>query len=392
MPRQPEIRWRESDLQELRRVVKNYNAKITRERNKLLKEEKRYQAAQLPKKASVKELRQAIGTRKEFKQELSTLQNYIKTCENYLIDGNTRKSLHATVRDFNMKIDKLQVKIKKEGLSGAQLPDKISAHKLKNLAKDKENLQRLIKEHKEFLHRGAEEMQELPNTQLNIKLTKWQYDLMQQGVEEVNKLRAQERKAWEQAEVKYNGKSAGYTRGEAGQIGMDADGKLPDMTLYTKWAEYHDLKKKWELIIRERQKGYWDARTELARVNYMQTVKNCMGNDPVGRLIIREINKMPLEDFKRNLTEQGDLFDIQYRFKEEGNESARTEILNRIWNEWFPDKDLDTWLAEDKALKQKRKAQREALKQKKMETIPVRYRNNKKLVRNTLKKKLKKGK
>jgi len=356
MSEQPAIRWRESDIRLLRTAVRLYNTRLNKERKEFLANEERYKAAQLPNNVSVQEMRQSITTRKEFNQTVKQLEHYRKTGERFKLDKNTEKSLHATVRDVNKKIDRLQEQAKKKGLSGAQYPKKISANKLKELSKDKENVQRLIKDYKKFLHKGAEDLIELPNTQLNIKITKWQYYLMQEGIEEVNKNRALEREAKAQAEVKYGGKSAGYTQA---QVGMDMQGELPDMQLYNKWTEYHDLDYKLQLIYRERQQGYWDAKTELARINYMQTVKDCLGNDPVGKRIIKEINKMPLEDFKRQLTEQQDLWELLYRFKEADNK-ARKEVLHLIWNEWFPDKDMDVWLAET----EKNKAKREALKQK----------------------------
>ena len=338
MRRQPQIRWRESDLNELRRITKNYNAKISRQRDKLIAEEKRYQAANLPKKASVRELRKSIETRKDFQRELATMQNYIDTGEKFLTSPQKKKSLHATVRDFNTKVDRLR-KVAKTAGERAALPEKISSDDLLKTARTPQDLDRLIKDHKQFLKKGSEEIVELPDTQLNVKMTKWQYKLMQEGIEEINEARAKEREAWEKAELKYKGKPVGYTRA---QVGMDSEGEFPPMNLYTKWTDYSDLRKKFQLILRERQKGYWDARTELARINYLETMEYAIGNDPVGKILMKQIKGMPLEDFKRTLTESGDLFDLLYRFKEEGDPATRDALLNGIWNEWNPDSDMGT--------------------------------------------------
>ena len=339
MSQQPNIRWRESDNKELRRVVKNYNAKISREYKKLIAQEKRYDAANLPKKVSVKELKENIQTRKDFNKTLGDLRNFSKTGEKFVIDKVTQKSLTATVRDFNKKVDRLVADARKKGKPLSPYPDKISETDLKKLSRDKDNLTRLIKEHKEFLKRGSEQLVELPGTNLNVKLTKWQHKFMTEGIAEVNARRAQEREDWANTAVKYGGKPAGYTRGE---IGMDMGGTLPDMNLYTKWTEPHDLKYKMRLIIKERQEGYWNARTELAKINYLETVKSALGNDPVGKLIIKKIEGMPIEDFKRTLTSDDDLFDLLYRIKMEKDESMRTQLLNTVWNEWYPGTDMDT--------------------------------------------------
>lgn len=341
MSKQYHIRWRESDNEALRKAVKNYNAKITRDKKKLLAQEKRYEAANLPKKVSIKDLRQEIQTRKDLNKTLGELRNFSKTGDKFVIDKVTQKSLTATVRDFNKKVTRLTETAHKKGKPVSPYPDTIDETDLKKLARDKQNLTRLIKEHKEFLHRGAEELVELPGTNLNVKLTKWQHKLMTEGIEEVNARRAQEREEWGKTAVKYGGKSAGYTRGE---IGMDMGGTLPDMSFYTKWTEPHDLKYKMRLIIKERQEGYWTARTDLARINYIETVKDAFGNDPVGQLIIKKVEGLPIEDFKRVLSSDDDLFDLQYGFKIEKDETRRTELLNRIWNEWFPDTDLQTEL------------------------------------------------
>lgn len=74
MRRRYNIRWSDSDDQLLRKTVKNFNAKITR-LNKKLPPEKRNA---LPGKASVKELKEVISTRQDFKREIASLQRFSK--------------------------------------------------------------------------------------------------------------------------------------------------------------------------------------------------------------------------------------------------------------------------------------------------------------------------
>ena len=178
MSKQSHIRFRENDLKELRRIVKNYNAKLARQRTKLIESDKRYQASQLPPKASVRELRAAISTRKEFNAELSRMRNYIATGDRFTIDQNTKKSLYATTRDFNKKLDRLHAKAKTQG-ERAALPERLDPEQLIRMSSNKEELRNFIRDFKGFLHRGAEELVELPNSKHNIKLTKWQKEFME---------------------------------------------------------------------------------------------------------------------------------------------------------------------------------------------------------------------
>lgn len=71
MAKQYNIRWRESDEKELRRVVKNYNAKISRLAKKDAKN-----AAALPEKMSVKQLKEMIDTRQDLNRELNSLKRF----------------------------------------------------------------------------------------------------------------------------------------------------------------------------------------------------------------------------------------------------------------------------------------------------------------------------
>ena len=60
MSRKHKIRWKESDQQELRKAVKNFNAKIDRiaKKNPELKNA-------LPEKASIRQLKELIKTRQD---------------------------------------------------------------------------------------------------------------------------------------------------------------------------------------------------------------------------------------------------------------------------------------------------------------------------------------
>lgn len=336
MPPRNNIRWRENDLAELRRVVKNYNAKLTRQRKKLIEDDKRYQASQLPKKASVAELRKTIGTRRELNRELNQMQNFIDTGLKFSVDSQTKKSLHATVRDFNSKIDRLYKQAKTQG-ERASLPEKISSEQLLREASSKDSLKRDIKDFKGFLKAGAEELVELPETKHNIKLTRWQKETMEKRLKEINLARGKELREWQQTEVKFGGKPAGYKQGQLRMDTGDFD-EFEPMKLNNFSSTYGDMREKFRLIMRESQEGYWDARTELARINYTEKLERVIGDHPIGRMLLKKIKSLDLSDFKRTLKGEDDLFLILYNLEREPDNYDL--LLEEIWNEWEPDKDM----------------------------------------------------
>lgn len=342
MSRQNNIKWRESDLKELRRIVKNYNAKITRDRAKLIANDERYRASQLPQKASVRELRQAIETRKDFNEEIKNLQNFIDTGNKFRVDGNTKKSLQATVRDFNLKVDRLTRKAKTQGARAA-LPEKISEEELLKNASSKESLLRDIKDFKGFLKRGAETLEELPDSKFNIKLTRWQKETMEKRLDEINKAREKELQEWKETEVKYGGKSAGYKQGQARMDDGDFDEFSP-MKMYNYSSTYGDIREKFKLMLRESQEGYWNARTELARINYLEKMDKVIGSSRIGQEIMKKIKTLPLSDFKRVLKSEDDLFLLLYDLETQPDNYHT--LLETVWNEWIPDKDMYDFITE----------------------------------------------
>ena len=330
------IRWRESDLKELRRLVKNFNAKISRQREKLIDQGKRYQASQLPQKASVRELRKAIETRRDFNRELDHMQNFIDTGLKFKVDQNTKKSLTATVRDFNLKIDRLSSKARTQGEKAA-LPEKLDVDDLLKNASSKEALTRDIKDFKGFLKRGAEKLEELPDSKFNIKLTRWQKETMEKRLDEINEARAKELEEWKATDVKYGGKSAGYTQGQARMADGDFD-EFEPMKMYNFSSTYSDMREKFKVILRESQPGYWNARTELARINYTEKLDSLIGNHPIGKMLLTQIKGMDLSDFKRTLKGEDDLFLLLYELERHPDNYDR--VLQEIWSEWNPDTDM----------------------------------------------------
>ena len=107
MSKQHKIRWRESDTKELARVVKNYNAKIRRLKNK---DPQKYKNT-LPQfydsktdsyteKLSVGQLKEIINTRQDLQREINSLKRFTKRGSEELVT--------VPDNDYNLQLTKWQ--------------------------------------------------------------------------------------------------------------------------------------------------------------------------------------------------------------------------------------------------------------------------------------------
>lgn len=95
MSRKYNIRWREADEKELQRVVKNYNAKLSR----LAKKGPDIKSA-LPERVSAAQLRDMIETRQDLNRELNALRRFSQKGAEELVE--------VPENDYNLKITKWQ--------------------------------------------------------------------------------------------------------------------------------------------------------------------------------------------------------------------------------------------------------------------------------------------
>ena len=97
MSRKYNIRWREADDAELKRVVKNFNAKLTR-----LEKKDPKNANALPERISAAQLRDMIETRQDLNRELNALRRFSERGAEELVE--------VPDNDYNLKITKWQKK------------------------------------------------------------------------------------------------------------------------------------------------------------------------------------------------------------------------------------------------------------------------------------------
>ena len=92
MSKYHKINWRESDIEELTRTVKNFNAKINR-----LSKKNPDIAVALPEKIKASELKKLITTRQDLKRELNALRRFSKRgAEKIVIADGTDEELKIT--------------------------------------------------------------------------------------------------------------------------------------------------------------------------------------------------------------------------------------------------------------------------------------------------------
>lgn len=244
MPKQYKIRWKPSDTKELARVVKNFNAKIRR----------------LQKNP---QLLETDYTRK---------------------NGISQKSLISA------------------------LPEKVTVKELKKLINSRQDLKRELNSLRRFSKRGAETIEIVPNTDYNLKITKWQKSEMNRRVGIINRRRKKRLDELLNMEMTDRGEKLGYTRKEFG-MGRQEELQLRPMNAFTRGMGQTGLNKKYKTIMQEIQSDYYDKEDYLVRENYLKGIKENYNWEDV-KDIYEHIQKMNIKDFMDTFNAEGGNFEI----------------------------------------------------------------------------------
>lgn len=106
MQKRNSIRWRSADEKELAKAVRKFNAKRTRI-IKAMPEMEEY----LPKKASTKEIRQNVQTRRELKNELKSLERFMKKgAEKPILTQEGIKTTQYEKKEVGIKVRALNIR------------------------------------------------------------------------------------------------------------------------------------------------------------------------------------------------------------------------------------------------------------------------------------------
>lgn len=250
MSRYHRINWRESDTKELKRVVRNYNAKITR----LAKKNPQIENV-LPQKVSVAQLKELINTRQDLKRELNALKRFSK--------------------------------------------------------------------------RGAEEIVIVPDTDYNLKITKWQKTEMNRRIGIINRRRKKRLEELANLEMSSRGEKLGYTRSQLG-MGKATEVSLNPMNAFTRRMSQSDLKWKWKNIMKESQSDYFTQKDFRLRDNYIKALEQNYNSNDI-KDVINNISSMDIQEFLNKFEEEGGNMEFAYPPNQEQYE-AYVNGLRATWN------------------------------------------------------------
>lgn len=283
MSKQHKIRWRESDLKELNRVVRNFNSKLAR-----LEKKNPENAKYLPK--------------------------FSKT----------------TYDEYGNKM--------------VEFTDRLSVNQLKELITTRRDLNREINALKRFSRRGAEEIITIPDTDYNIKVTKWQKTEMTRRVAIINRKRAARLEDISNTMVTDRGKETGYTRGDIGMGKIELN-EVSKMNAFTPKMTQSDLKWKFKSIMSESQTDYFTDKDERLRQNYIKGIKEHYNYNDV-KDIIEHIESMDMGEFLKIYyaedisMEIGSPVGISKNLKKSSQQEYQQELYkgyeNALRSAWLP--------------------------------------------------------
>lgn len=235
------------------------------------------------------------------------------------------KEIARVVKNFNSKINRLA---KKNPSIASILPERVSSKQLKELINTRQDLHRELNALKRFSKKGAEQIIVIPDTEYDLKTTKWQKVEMNRRIGIINRRRKERLETLQKIEMKSRGKSLGYTRGQFG-MGKATEVALQPMTPFFRTMGNTDLKKRWLSILIQSQSDYFTKRDYQLRDNFIKSIQENFNNSNVSDVILA-IKKMDIKQFLTKFEEEGGTFEMNYPSKE--NEEKYENSLRSTWN------------------------------------------------------------
>ena len=229
------IRWRDSDEAEIKRVVRNYNRKI----NRLAKKNPEIKNI-LPEKEDWKNVMSRVKTRSDLNKELHMLERFSKN----------RNSADVFI-------------ILDDG--------------------------RTVKE--DVYRKHPEHYQSLKET----KITRWEKNEINRAIPVINKKRQQMKEQIEKIEVTYKGQGMNYKIGDVG-MGNNLINALEPLTGIYGSMERKDIKGKLETIRLHSKSDFYDARNLRLKENYIKGLKENFSINAV-QDVITKINELDDDEF-----------------------------------------------------------------------------------------------
>lgn len=215
------------------------------------------------------------------------------------------KELKRVVTNFNAKITRLA---KKDPRNKSALPEKMSVAQLKELINTRQDLKRELNALKRFSKRGAEEIVVIPDTDYNLRMTKWQKAEMNRRVAIINRRRQARLEQIANMEMTSAGEKLGYTRGQLG-MGKITEIALRPMTAFYRTMGQYDARERFKSILTQSQSDFFTKRDYQTRDNFIKGLKENYNYNNI-KETIEEIEKMDIREFLDIFEEEGGTFEF----------------------------------------------------------------------------------
>lgn len=247
------------------------------------------------------------------------------------------KELARSVKNFNAKVKRLETKYAGTDIV---LPERLSVKELREVVTTRRDLNRELKSLQRFTERGSEEIVDIPNTNNNIQMTKWQREEMSKRAKLINDKRYYRRQKLEEQPLSNQGQPLGYTRGDIGMGKIEAN-QLKPTKAFTKSMDKYSIAEKMKHLMRESQSDYWRKRDILMRENFIKALEENFNPKDI-KDVVENIRNMDLNKFKDKLLSDPEDFNTAYPPDEEQYEGYLTQLKS-------------TWLPESKPKPKKKK-------------------------------------
>lgn len=234
------------------------------------------------------------------------------------------KELQRVVKNYNAKLSRLA---KKNPEMKNALPDRVSAAQLRDMIETRQDLNRELNSLRRFSQKGAEELVEVPDNDYNLKITKWQKDEINRRVAVINRTRKQRLKKMQETEATQGGKKLGYSA--APMMGKAETLSLKPIKGFTKYMNRADLKKRFTQLLKESQSGYWNARDERTRQNYIRALLQTFSEGDISEAI-KAIEGMDIKEFRKRFESDSGKFETLYPNDRDEYVAALNELA-AIW-------------------------------------------------------------
>lgn len=239
--------------------------------------------------------------------------------------------LRKAVKNFNAKITRLEKKYPDQKNA---LPERMSVKQIKDLITSRQDLKREINALRRFTVPGAEELVDVPISEYNMKMTKWQKNEMVRRAGIINRKRKERYDAIKDIEMTDRGEPLGYTVGQADEsIGMgsiDLNSTKP-LNAFTPKMTRTDLKYKFQSMLRESQQNYWNEREQIMKETYIKTLLENFSMDDI-KDVIAAIDNMDFKDFYAAYLRDAGRWESLYP----GNKDVYDSYVEGLKSTWIP--------------------------------------------------------